>query len=217
MIFSLLASSPALAIAFLVAILLSLTVHEFSHGLVAYWRGDRTAEYAGRLTLNPLSHIDPIGFIALLFLGFGWAKPVPYNPYNLRDAKWDSVRVALAGPISNFLLAGVCAFLLRALVASGAPVGESLLPTFLLLMIVINLGLAYFNLIPIHPLDGSKLALALLDAPRHARIREFILRQGSNLLIFLILLSFLPGLDVFGFLSRLVRGTCSLLVGGACL
>ena len=91
MFLNLLFGSPAIAVAWLVAILLTLTIHEFSHALVGKLRGDKTAVYEGRLTLNPMAHLDPTGFILLLLFGFGWAKPVPYNPYNLKDPKWDSV------------------------------------------------------------------------------------------------------------------------------
>src|SRR3989338_6823830 len=120
MFLSLISENPAVAIVWVLAIVIALTVHEFSHALAGKWRGDKTAEYEGRLTLNPMAHIDWIGFIPLLLLGFGWAKPVPFNPYNLRDPKWDSVLIALAGPASNFILALLSGFALRLLIGSGA-------------------------------------------------------------------------------------------------
>ena len=113
MFLSLISSHPLFALAWLCAILLSLTIHEFSHALVGKWRGDRTAEREGRLTLNPLAHLDWFGFAAMLLLGFGWAKPVPFNPYNLRDPKWDAVWIGLAGPGSNLFLAAFAGLLLR--------------------------------------------------------------------------------------------------------
>src|SRR3989338_7096648 len=119
MFLNLLFGSPAIAVAWLVAILLTLTIHEFSHALVGKLRGDKTAEYEGRLTLNPMAHVDPTGFILLLLFGFGWAKPVPYNTYNLQDPKWDSVKIALAGPISNFLMAFLASIAFRILVGGG--------------------------------------------------------------------------------------------------
>src|SRR3989339_1659402 len=119
MFLSLLSSSPMVALAWVAAILLSLTIHEFSHALVSMWRGDHTAERAGRLTLNPLAHLDLMGFIPILLLGFGWAKPVPYNPYNLKNPKWDSVLVGIAGPVTNLLLAVIAAIIMRLLIVNG--------------------------------------------------------------------------------------------------
>lgn len=216
MFLALLSSNPAIAIVWVLAIVLALTVHEFSHALVGKWRGDKTAEREGRLTLNPLSHLDPIGFFALLFLGFGWAKPVPFNPYNLKNPKWDSVLIALAGPVTNFVIAIAAALVLRWSIPSILIGGFSLLHTFLLLTIMINLFLLLFNVIPVHPLDGSKLVFALLDSPRHAALRQFIMTRGSQVLTIMVLVSVLTNIDVFGFLSRPAFGLCSSLVGLSC-
>src|SRR3989339_1780838 len=98
MFFSLLFYEPIMAVAWIIAVFSAITIHEFSHAYMAYLRGDYTAEAAGRLTLNPLSHLDPIGFVAFLLVGYGWAKPVPYNPYKLKNPRWDGILVALAGP-----------------------------------------------------------------------------------------------------------------------
>lgn len=140
---------------FLIIILYSIILHEISHGYVAYKLGDPTAKYEGRLTLNPLAHIDPIGTILLPALSFyfsgfifGWAKPVPYNPYNLKNPKRDSIYIALAGPLTNILLAIFFAFLYK--ITFFDPFLSGLR---------INLILAFFNLLPIPPLDGSKLLL----------------------------------------------------------
>jgi len=156
-----------------VVIVLSASFHEFAHGFVAYKLGDNTAKDAGRLTLNPLAHIDMIGTVLVpLFLlissgtFIGWAKPVPYNPYNLRDRKYGSLKVGLAGPAANFLIAIILGILLR-LVFAGV-FGASLLVSgqgsfflsALALIVYINIFLGLFNLIPIPPLDGSK---ALMD------------------------------------------------------
>src|SRR5690606_2613713 len=156
---------------------------------VARWRGDRTAEREGRLSLNPLDHIDPMGLIAFLALGFGWAKPVPYNPYNLKNPKWDAVAIGFAGPISNVLTAALPALALRALVDTGVLSPVNRLAGFLSLLSFINLALAVFNLLPIHPLDGSKLAIALLDRPGHAPILDFLLRRGPQILLLLVFIS----------------------------
>ncbi len=145
-----------------VIIILSAVFHEFSHGWMAYQLGDPTAKNEGRLTLNPLKHIDPIGTVILpLFLLFfagafiGWAKPVPYNPHNLKDQKWGSSKVALAGPGANLLIA-----ILVAMIVRFVPITQSLFMTFSWI-IYINIFLALFNLIPIPPLDGSKLLIDL--------------------------------------------------------
>jgi len=145
-----------------VIIILSAVFHEFSHGWMAYQLGDPTAKNQGRLTLNPLKHIDPMGTVILpLFLLFfagafiGWAKPVPYNPHNLKDQKWGSSKVALAGPGANFLIAILVAVIIRFV-----PVSQSLFMA-LSWIIYINIFLALFNLIPIPPLDGSKLLMDL--------------------------------------------------------
>ena len=215
MFIDLLSTAPALAIAWLVSIILALTIHEFSHALVGTWCGDHTAEREGRLTLNPLAHIDWIGFLPLLLLGFGWAKPVPFNPYHLKNPKWDSVKIALAGPISNFLLALVSALILRFLLGQGFIATDNLLVAFLFLTILINLFLLFFNLIPIHPLDGSKLFFALFDHPKWDYLRQFVAIRGPQILLFLILFSFL-GFPVFSFVSIPAFGTCDVLLGENC-
>lgn len=216
MFLSLLQFSPAIAIAWVLAIVISLTIHEFSHALVGKWKGDKTAEREGRLTLNPLAHVDVMGFISLLLLGFGWAKPVPFNPYNLKDPKWDAVKIALAGPFANLILASIAAVVLRLLLHSVAVTGFTLLEIFLLLVVILNLFLLFFNVIPVHPLDGSKLLFALLDGPKYAALRQFVFTKGPQVLMFLVFLSLLTNIDVFGFVSAPAYGVCSALVGVHC-
>lgn len=216
MFLDLLRVSPMIALAWLAAILVSLTVHEFSHALVAKWRGDGTAEREGRLTLNPLAHLDLMGFVPMLLFGFGWAKPVPYNPYNLKNPKWDAVAIALAGPVSNFLIAVVSAFAIRFLVGSQIVASLNLLIVFLFLLIVLNLFLMFFNVIPIHPLDGSKLFFALFDAPRYAHLRQVVAVRGPQVLMVLILLSLLTHYNVFFFVSAPAFATCNALLGDSC-
>ncbi len=146
---------------------IALTVHEFAHGFVAYKKGDPTAKFSGRLTLNPLAHIDPIGtFLLPLFLiisgspvVFGWAKPVPINTWLLRNPKKDIVQIALAGPLANFLFAVLLGILYRIL--SFIPFFKIILPE----LIFLNLLLCVFNLIPIPPLDGSRILSGLLPYP----------------------------------------------------
>ncbi len=174
----------------IVILIMSVVIHEVSHGYVADLLGDQTARYAGRLTLNPIKHLDWFGSIVLpgllaLLGGFviGWAKPVPYNPYNLRAGRWGPAYVALAGPASNFLIVLVFSLILR-LLASSLPASAAALIS---LIILINLILALFNLIPVPPLDGSKILFALIPA-RYREIENWLLRYQWVLLILLLFL-----------------------------
>ena len=172
-------------------VLFSLSVHEFSHGLAAYAVGDKTAKYSGRLSLNPLAHLDPFGAICLFLFGFGWAKPVPVNPWNFKNKKGGMILTALAGPFSNFLLAFIAMViytLLGGLRFSSASVGFTLASVFYELayyMIMINLGLGLFNLIPIPPLDGSKVLTAILPERTYFKLMDYE-RYGFIILIILI-------------------------------
>jgi Zn-dependent protease len=216
MFLDLLAASPLVALVWIAAILASLTIHEFSHALVGKLRGDLTAEREGRLTLNPLAHLDIMGFIPMLLFGFGWAKPVPFNPYNLKNPKWDAVAVALAGPFSNLLVAVVSALAIRFLVGSQIVTELNLLIVFLFLLLILNLFLMFFNVLPIHPLDGSKLFFALFDAPCYAALRNFVAFRGPQILIFLIILSLISNFNVFFFVSAPAFATCDALLGDSC-
>lgn len=160
----------------IIVLVMSVVIHEVSHGYMAYLLGDPTAKLAGRLTLNPISHIDPIGSIALPFLlsllpggvVFGWAKPVPYNPYNLQAGKWGPACVAAAGPASNIVLAVVFGFLVRFSVVLGL---NSATATIFSVIVLVNIMLALFNLIPIPPLDGATIFFSFLPA-RFSRFGE---------------------------------------------
>ncbi len=175
----------------LAVILISMTLHEAMHGFMAYWLGDDTAKLEGRLTLNPLKHIDPFLTIllplTLALIGapvFGGAKPVPFNPARVKGEEWGAALVALAGPLTNFVLAFV-GFGLLTLVAPGQ---GSVLYTFLSTHIVVNLGFFVFNMLPIPPLDGSRVVYALApDFVRHGM--EVIERYGVLLVFALVLLS----------------------------
>lgn len=152
------------AIYLIPAVLLSLSFHEFSHGYVAFKLGDPTAKQAGRLTLNPLAHIDPLGTLCMLIFRFGWAKPVPVNVMYFKDRKKGMAITAAAGPISNLLLAFLCLLLfVPVLVYAGWTAVGSYAANFLYIMVMINVGLAVFNLLPISPLDGSKILYAVLS------------------------------------------------------
>ena len=200
----------------IVIIVASVIIHEVAHGYAADWLGDPTARLAGRLTLNPLKHADPFGSIIvplLLALApggliFGWAKPVPYNPFNLKAGQWGPSLVAAAGPAANILLALIFSFFIRFLPV----IGFSLSPAALSLSITIvllNISLAIFNLVPIPPLDGSKILFALL--PYRYRDWETTLTHYSW--IFLLLLIFV----FWNFLSALVFALTFLLTGSALL
>jgi len=217
MFLSLIWNNAPVALAWILAILVALTIHEFSHGLAARIRGDMTAERAGRLTLNPLAHIDWMGIIPLLLLGFGWAKPVPFNPQNLKNPKWDSVIVGLAGPASNLIIASIAALVLRFLISGGFFTGLNLLVIFLFLLILINLFLLFFNIIPVHPLDGSKLLFAVFDAPKYEALRRFVSTRGPQILLIAVILAILTELPIFYFISYPAFETCSALIGENCI
>ncbi|MFH1047294.1 MAG: site-2 protease family protein [Patescibacteria group bacterium] len=190
----------------LLALYVSLTVHEFSHALVAFIQGDTTAQRMGRLTLNPLAHIDPIGTVLVPILGamsgfplIGWAKPVPFNPYNLtKGGKWGSVYVALAGPAANFSLAIIFLLLLRVAVSVFLLSYSNLLVMFLTMLVMINTVLGIFNLIPVPPLDGSKLLHALLDAPKYRNFLLTLETRGPMILMMLILVDFILPVSILG-------------------
>lgn len=191
---TLLTENPLYFVAWVAAILIALTFHEFSHALAAHLMGDQTAKRMGRLSLNPLTHIDPIGFIALVLIGFGWGKPVPFNPYNLRYPKWGSALVAAAGPASNIIMVVVFGTILK-YTQHLMPEGN-LLIEFLTLLVVLNLILCLFNLIPIPPLDGSKFLLSALTAPKYYRIRFLLETRGPLILLAFIILDNLSGLNL---------------------
>ena len=153
---------PLSIILIVVILILSVVIHEVAHGYAALWLGDTTAYYAGRLTLNPIKHLDMFGSvilpILLSFTGFifGWAKPVPYNPYNLKNRRWGELLVAVAGPASNIILALIFGLIIRFV---NLDAGLILVAG---LIVQVNIVLAIFNLIPIPPLDGSKILFAIL-------------------------------------------------------
>ena len=186
----------------------SAIIHEYAHGAMADALGDKTARYAGRLTLNPIAHIDLWGTIimpiALLLLSggnfmFAYAKPVPYNPYNLKNQKWGPAMVGLAGPASNFLLAVAFALVVRALLGT-------LFSQFLQMIVYANLVLMVFNLIPLPPLDGSKVLLALLPNRTAYQVEAFFARYGIFILLFFVFVLFDAISPIINLLSRLLMG-----------
>ncbi|MCI0398794.1 MAG: site-2 protease family protein [Chloroflexi bacterium] len=183
--------NPATIIARAVVLLVAFTFHELSHAVTADYLGDPTARRLGRITLNPLAHLDPIGTLLLLVAGFGWAKPVPVNPYNLRgNPRTSMALVAAAGPISNLIMATVFALPFRLNLVNFAPGSSGILPSPDHLMsefITINLLLAFFNLIPIPPLDGYKILYGLLP-PQMAFKLEPLEQYGFLILLILVML-----------------------------
>ena len=164
----------------LIILIFSAIIHEVMHGVAAEWLGDKTARYAGRITLNPLSHLDPVGSVIVPLiltlshspLFFAWAKPVPYNPYNLRPGRFSEAIVAFAGPFSNFVLALLVGIIIR------LHIFDSSVNEILFLIVMINIMLCFFNLIPIPPLDGSKVFEAIL--PRSLSLTYFNWRQQMD-------------------------------------
>jgi len=190
MIINLLFHRPLLFFVWILVILIALSVHEFAHALAAYLQGDDTAKKLGRLTLNPFAHIDVLGFLMLLFVGIGWGKPVPYNPYNLKNKRFGSTIVALAGPAANFFTAAFSILLLKFLIPFLSP--YNLLIRFLQLLLMVNIMLMCFNLIPIPPLDGSKVLLDIIPQ-RMTKLKYNLIRQGPFILLMLIILDSLAG------------------------
>jgi len=200
----------------LIVLIFSVVFHEVSHGVVANYLGDPTAKNAGRLTLNPISHIDPIGSVILpgilllmnLALSgqgiiFGWAKPVPINPYNFRDQKYGAAKVALAGPVANLSLALVFGLTLRFFPAIVSIPGLYLMFSYIVL---INLLLAVFNLLPIPPLDGSHILFSILP-PSLENIKSS-LNQSGFLLVLLVIFFFFQWIGlIIAWLFKLIVGS----------
>ncbi len=170
---------PAFILSWLVAVTIALTVHEFAHAKVADMAGDSTARSMGRVSLNPLDHYDPIGTTMIVLFGFGWGKPVPINPTNFGHPRRDDALVALAGPGSNIIMAVLFAIPLR--FGFAGEYGQ-----VLQLVVLINLFLAFFNLIPVFPLDGSHILQAILPYEKAQSYSSFMQRYGMLLLILII-------------------------------
>ena len=200
---SILQTDPQAGMILIIALIFSLSFHEFAHAYVAYKLGDNTAAYQGRLTLNPLSHLDPVGSLMLLFIGFGYAKPVPVNPMNLSNPRTDMMKVAFAGPFSNLILCLFGCFLMRVIGVADLTeiVGYKRMlnstGNILFTFSIINMILAVFNMIPIHPLDGGQIFGGYLD-----RINpefSFKLRsEGPKVLFAVIIIGYLTGFSIIG-------------------
>jgi len=171
-------------------ILIAITIHEFAHAKVADILGDPTPRLAGRLTLNPIPHIDPIGFLMLILVGFGWAKPVPINPNNFADYKKGSAAVSLAGPLSNIFFAWLVATLIKYLPLGSLPFGYMMTVAYIVkYTVVLNVALAVFNLLPIPPLDGHHILEAFLP---YSALRFYRELSQYGFLILIAILMFPP-------------------------
>ncbi len=174
----------------------SLCFHEFSHGYIAYILGDNTAARNGRLTLNPMAHLDPIGSLMILFVGFGWAKPVPVNPINFLNPRLDMMKVAFAGPASNLLLAFI-AGLINRYASYNDFFNSVILENTLFFFIFINIALAVFNMLPIAPLDGSQIFGNMISKNNPELAWKFQM-YGPKILMIAILIGILTPFSLLG-------------------
>lgn len=194
-------SSPIAFLILVLALIVSITIHEFAHAWVADRLGDYTPRSQGRLSLNPLAHLDPLGTFLLFVAGFGWGKPVMFNPLHLKNPQRDTLLIALAGPASNILLAFILALVLPWL-PFAAVIWQ--------VVISINIALAAFNLLPIHPLDGSKILMGLLPRDLAWEYQDIMERYGFLILLALVFLPFGGGSPV----DYLVRPIMNALLNG---
>lgn len=188
-----------------IVLVIAITVHEFAHAYAADRLGDPTPRSQGRLTLNPLAHLDPLGTVALLIFHFGWGKPVQFDPYNLRDPRRDSAIISLAGPASNIVLAVVISLLLNNLALS------PLLIAICSSLITINIILAIFNLVPVYPLDGEKILLALLP-PRLATEYSGVMRQYGTIILILMIFPIFGYSPISALITPIISFVTNLLI-----
>jgi len=210
---------------FIISVLIALSVHEWAHGYVAYKLGDATAKMEGRLTLNPIAHLDPIGTVLFVIVGFGWGKPVPVDPRYFKNVKKDTALVAVAGPISNLVMA-LFAFLVLLLVQKQAVIGmggaimlqgggsvfTQLTTELMVDFLHINLVLMAFNLLPVAPLDGSKILHPFIPLKYEYKFDDF-LQQGPKILLILIVLGHLFNVPILSMWIDLVVGPVLVLFG----
>jgi Zn-dependent protease len=203
-------SSPIYAVVIIIGLLIAITVHEFAHAWMANRLGDPTAKNLGRLTLNPFKHLDPLGTLFLFVAGFGWGKPVPYNPSNIKSDA-DEVKIALSGIAANLLLALILGIPLRIATVLGVTIDTNIWLTIIEFLMEMNLVLIAFNIIPIPPLDGSKVIFPFISIDARIKYEQY----GPIILFLLIIASNVFGLPflvrfmepIIRFLSFVVKGT----------
>ncbi len=184
-------SNPSAAIlnmfVYVAALVVAISIHEAAHAFVAYRLGDPTAKIAGRLTLNPFAHLDPLGTLAMLLVGIGWGKPTPFDPFNLRNVKRDSALISVAGAVSNFILAIVISlpYTISYYFLGRIPQSLAIVYDYAYIVILLNLLLGVFNLIPVHPLDGFKVLAGLLPRDWYY---DFIQTERYGIFILILLL-----------------------------
>lgn len=211
---NLLLQNPIAFFFLIIPLLYSVIIHEVSHGIVAEMMGDKTARFMGRISLNPISHLDPLGTFSLLFFGFGWAKPVPVNFYNMKDLRKGLILVSSAGIISNLIIAFLAIFIFRSGIYLPGVESLPILPTVLLITARINILLASFNLLPIPPLDGSKILMGFSSAKIRYNL-EALEPYGFFIVIGLLMLGVLDPiihfieLLIFSFFDLFFLGTFS--------
>lgn len=206
-------NDPFSFLVWVAALLIAITIHEASHALIADRLGDPTAKLKGRLTLNPLAHLDPLGTFFLLIARVGWGKPVPIDPYNLRNPRRDSALISLAGPGSNLILAIIISLILR--LSGNLPLSHFtflLIQMFLTPILILNVGLAIFNLLPIHPLDGFKIVAGLLPKSLASQWDE--LEGYGFFFLLLMLFPFGGGSLLINLISPLISLILNLLLPG---
>ena len=203
--------SPAELVGIATALVVGITFHEFSHALVADGLGDHRPRALGRVSLNPLRHLDPLGSLFFLLAGFGWGKPVPVNAYALRTGRTGLTYVALAGPVANFAVAAAVAVIFRALQLAWL-LDAPFLREVVALIVYFNVALGLFNLIPIPPLDGYNVVLPLLP-PRQSFLVQRYAQYGFIALLLLLVLSYGPGSGPLGWLFGLASDIQRFLLG----
>jgi Zn-dependent protease len=201
-----------------ISLIVAITIHEFSHAWMATRLGDGTAKYLGRLTLNPLAHLDIVGTILIFLVGFGWGKPVPYNPAHVARGKFGEMLIAIAGPISNIIVAFIAALPGRIFLINHQALPTGQIYTFLAVLVTLNIFLAAFNLIPIPPLDGSKILYLILDWLNVRQETVLWLEQtGPYLLLVLIFVDNIFGFSILSWLLEPVIVIIQWIVGSSTL
>lgn len=207
-------SNPVLFLIWAAALISAVTIHEFAHAWTAVKLGDPTPKLQGRLTLNPLAHLDPLGTLMLLLIRFGWGKPVQFDPFNLKNPRRDAAIISLAGPASNLLLASALSLLLRLFQSPFSPFAffAALIPPFIML----NVVLAVFNLVPVHPLDGGKILVGLLP-PRDAVKVDLFMQQYGIFILILLVFPVFGSSFVFSFISPIINFLLGIYIPGTTL